>query len=155
MHYEGLILAALSATCSPLPAEVAKRSSGVVERDGRFHVDDTSFAHQATYTFENGLPDGLAVSNESGPPGVAFVSGNARVADGYLELLMQAGRPQSHTMVARFTLGSVELSMLASEQPRFLVSLRVFVMVSMFVSKAMFSVTASDLTSYRHVLLRD
>lgn len=94
MHYRGLILAALTATCSALPAETAKRSSGVVERDGRFHVDDTSFAHQATYTFENGIPDGLVVSNEGGPPGAAFVSANARVADGYLELLMQGGQTE-------------------------------------------------------------
>lgn len=92
MHYKGLIRAALFATCSALPAETAKRSSGVVERDGRFHVDDSSFAHQATYTFENGIPDGLVVSNESGPPGTVFLSANARVADGYLELLMQCGQ---------------------------------------------------------------
>lgn len=97
MHYSSLFLAALASTCN-------------------------AWSHHAVYTFENGIPDGLAVSNEGGPPGAAFATGNVRVSNGYLELLMPGGQTskpylggQVYTREKRIKYGSVRTTAILTE----------------------------------------
>lgn len=69
-------------TRSPVPPQV----------DGGWIVSDLPFYNAASYTFENGLPDGLIIANwETGLNWEAH-SANVKFSNGYLELWVPGGQ---------------------------------------------------------------
>lgn len=84
-----LFSALVAATVAFLPEAMAQSATPVF-KNGRYYVSDTvSFAHRAIYTFDNGFPQGLQISDhDSGPTGSVFQVSNVNVNNGYLELLV-------------------------------------------------------------------
>ena len=96
MHFLSSITAAMAiglATAMP-QSEVLKRSAEPEFENGVYVVDRrATYANHAVYTFENGqIPAGLAVSNYGAGNTHSFVTSNARVRNGYLELLVNGGQ---------------------------------------------------------------
>lgn len=95
MHLLSSITAAMAFGCAAaLPqSDILKRSPEPEFEDGKYIVDKrATYANKAVYTFENGIPSGLGVSAYGAGSPRQFVTENARVRNGYLELLVNGGQ---------------------------------------------------------------